>query len=196
MKVSKQQAAENRAAVVNAAGRLFRAYGFDGVGVADITGAAGLTHGGFYGQFDSKGALAEEACDQAFAESLDRLQAHLGGPEDDLARLLDTYLSPRHRDEPEEGCPMAAYAGEIARQPQGLQDRFAAGVARYVDALAEELPGGGAKQRRHRALTILAALVGGMTLARATAVADPKLSAELLAVLNHELGQLAGGNGD
>ena len=29
-------------------------HGFDGVGVAEITRAAGLTHGGFYGQFASK----------------------------------------------------------------------------------------------------------------------------------------------
>jgi TetR/AcrR family transcriptional repressor of nem operon len=162
--------------------------------VAEITRAAGLTHGGFYGQFASKGALAEEACEQSFAESLDRLQARLGGPEGGLDQLLESYLSQRHRDRPDDGCPMAAYASEIPRQPTALQDRFAVGVARYVDTLAEGLPdtGGGAEDVRRRALTILAALVGAMVLARATAQSDPKLSAELLASLRSDLGELAG----
>ncbi len=191
MKVTKQQAAANRAAVVEAAGRLFRARGFGGVGVAEISRAAGLTHGGFYGQFASKDALAAEACDRAFAESLERLEFRLGGPEGGLARLLDGYLSPRHRDRPDDGCPMAAYAAEVARGEPALQDRFAAGVERYVDALAEGLPeGGDAAERRRRALTVLAALVGAMTLARATAATDPELSAELLAAVRQELERL------
>ena len=191
VKVTRQQAAENRAAVVKAAGRLFRAHGFDGVGVAEITRAAGLTHGGFYGQFASKGALAEEACEHAFAESLDWLQTRLGGPEGGLDRLLDAYLSQRHRDRPGDGCPMAAYATEIARQDPALQERFAAGVARYVDALANGLPEGGDDGgRRRRAMTILAALVGGMVLARATASSAPDLAADMLTCLRRELAVL------
>ena len=58
MKVSRERAAENRARVIEVAGRLFREKGFDGVGVADIMKGAGLTHGGFYGQFASKDDLA------------------------------------------------------------------------------------------------------------------------------------------
>src|SRR5687768_14918347 len=81
VKVTKEQAAAHRAAIVAAAGRLFRERGFDGVGVAEITRAAGLTHGGFYGHFASKDALAAEACGQAFAESLARLEARLGRPD-------------------------------------------------------------------------------------------------------------------
>ena len=98
MKVSREQAAANRAAVVKAASRLFRSHGFDGVGVAEITRAAGLTHGGFYGQFASKDALAEEACDQAFAETVNRLQARLdepGGRPSPTARRLPLDLASR-----------------------------------------------------------------------------------------------------
>ena len=46
---------------------------------------------------------------------------------------------------------MAALAAEIPRREEGLQDRFAAGVAAYVDALADELLPGGASQRPRRA---------------------------------------------
>ena len=110
MKVTKEQAAAHRAAIVAAAGRLFRERGFAGVGVAEITRAAGLTHGGFYGHFASKDALAAEACGQAFAESLALLQARLDRPDGDLLRYLDSYLSERHRDRRDGGCPMAARA--------------------------------------------------------------------------------------
>ena len=58
LKVTKEKATENRAALVHAAGRLFRERGIDGVGVAEISKKAGLTHGALYAQFPSKEALA------------------------------------------------------------------------------------------------------------------------------------------
>jgi TetR/AcrR family transcriptional regulator, transcriptional repressor for nem operon len=57
MRVSKQAAAENRRQILTAAARLFREHGIDGVGVDAITEAAGLTHGTFYSQFESKPAV-------------------------------------------------------------------------------------------------------------------------------------------
>jgi len=58
MRVTREQAAANREKIVEVASRLFRKHGFDGIGVADIMKAAGLTHGGFYGHFESKDDLA------------------------------------------------------------------------------------------------------------------------------------------
>ncbi len=196
MKVSKEKAAENRAAIVKAAGRLFRERGFDKVGVAEITKAAGLTHGGFYGHFASKDALAAEACEAAFAESLGRLPADEESPEGALDAFLTRYLSDRHRDRPDAGCPMAAFAGEVARQDPAVQERFGAGVERFFEAVEKRLPerdGEGAADRRARAIAIVSALVGGMALARATAPTDPERSAETLAALRRELGILGGG---
>ncbi|MCE3250352.1 MAG: TetR family transcriptional regulator, partial [Geminicoccaceae bacterium] len=43
MRVSREQAAENRDRIIDAAGRLFRERGFDGIGVANLMKAAGLT---------------------------------------------------------------------------------------------------------------------------------------------------------
>ena len=43
MKVTKSQSAENRQGIVDAAARLYRERGLQGVGVADITRDAGLT---------------------------------------------------------------------------------------------------------------------------------------------------------
>lgn len=55
MKVSKEQVRENRMRIVETASELFRERGYDGVGVAELMSAAGLTHGGFYKHFGSKG---------------------------------------------------------------------------------------------------------------------------------------------
>ena len=191
VKVTKQQAAENRAAVVKAAGRLFRAHGFDGVGVAEITRAAGLTHGGFYGQFASKDALAAEACGQAFAESLARCGPGWTGPVAtcSASRLLS---SERHRDRRDGGCPMAAYATEVPRQDGRCRTnsprvwpfcRRRRGAASCRRGRPERAPpprdyGGRGAGRRHDAGARHGAFV-------------PELSAEILAGLRRELGEMA-----
>jgi len=61
IRVTREQAAAHRERIVQVASTLFRKHGFNGIGVADIMKAAGLTHGGFYGHFASKDDLAAEA---------------------------------------------------------------------------------------------------------------------------------------
>jgi AcrR family transcriptional regulator len=60
-------------------GELFREKGFDGIGVADLMKSAGLTHGGFYGQFDSKEDLAAQACARALGASAERWERLTAG---------------------------------------------------------------------------------------------------------------------
>lgn len=194
MKVSKEKAAEHRAAIVAAAGRLFRERGFDKVGVAEITKAAGLTHGGFYGHFASKDALAAEACGAAFQESLGRLPADEASPDGPLSAFLDRYLTALHRDRPDAGCPMSAFAAEVARQDPAVQARFGEGLERFFEVVEKRLPDTVKEpaERRARAVAIVSALVGGMALARATAQAVPDLSAEILAALRGQLDGFTG----
>src|SRR5918995_2146585 len=75
MRVSRERAAENRDRIIDAAGRLFRERGFDGIGVANLMKAAGLTHGGFYGHFESKEDLEVQACARGLARSSERWNA-------------------------------------------------------------------------------------------------------------------------
>jgi TetR/AcrR family transcriptional regulator, transcriptional repressor for nem operon len=70
MKVSREQAAQNRERIVETAAQLFRERGFEGIGVADLMKEAGLTHGGFYGHFSSKEDLIAEASSRALMRSL------------------------------------------------------------------------------------------------------------------------------
>lgn len=192
MRVSREKAAENRDAIVRAAGKLFRQNGFDGAGVAEITRAAGLTHGGFYGHFTSKDHLAAEACAQSFVSSLKRLEGRAEPQGQRAEGYIEDYLTAIHRDRSDRGCPMPVFAGEVPRQAIEIQQAFAEGVEAYITALAQELAAkrGAAKPARRdrlRAMLVLSSLIGGMALARACAKSAPVLSEELLESLKGEI---------
>jgi TetR/AcrR family transcriptional repressor of nem operon len=177
VRVTRERAAAHRQKVLDAAGTLFRQHGFDGIGVADIMKRAGLTHGGFYGHFDSKEDLAAESCARVLGKQgwLERLA---GAPNPSLEAVVRGYLSPRHRDDPGHGCLLAALGSDVVRQPRSVRRAFTEGLRLRVDALRKLLPGGSAAARRERALATMAGLVGALVLARA--VDDPKLSDEIL----------------
>lgn len=182
MRVSRQQAAENRERIVETAARLFRDRGFDGVGVDAIMKEAGLTHGGFYGHFASKDALAVEAMTQALAGSSARQDRSIG-----LGELVSGYLSGRHRADRANGCAVAALGAEAARQAPTLRKAVATGVRRQIDRIASLLKHGTPAARRRRAITTYAGMVGALTLARA--VDDPALAEEILAAARETFGK-------
>ena len=129
MRLTQKQARQNREAILDAAGRLFRARGFEGVGVAELMEAAGFTHGGFYNHFPSKESLAAEVSAASIARSNERLATsleQLGEP--GLRAYLSDYVSKRHRDNPGAGCTLAALASDAGRQGRDIQARFAAGL--------------------------------------------------------------------
>lgn len=177
MKVSREVAAENRERVLETAGEQFRAQGYDGIGVASLMKAAGLTHGGFYKQFESKEALVREATERALARNhegwRDALDGAAGGGGEAIARLKAWYLSPPHVAARDRGCAFAALAAEAPRHGPELRQTFEAALRRTVDLLVDE---GGLD--RAEAIRTAAQMVGALMLARA--VEDPALSAEIL----------------
>jgi TetR/AcrR family transcriptional repressor of nem operon len=185
MKVSREEAARNRARVVEAAARRFRERGFDGIGVADVMKEAGLTHGGFYGQFASKEELMAEACALAQAQSRElwakRAQAAGGEAFEALARL---YLTPRHRDDPGHGCVVASLGADAARQGPAVRQALTRGIRGAFDLLAGVVRGRTQDLRRRKAIAAYASWVGAMVLARA--VDDDALSREILEAVEHE----------
>lgn len=200
MKVSKTQAAENRAGIVDAAARLYREKGLDGVGVAEITRDAGLTHGGLYRHFESKDALAREACLRAFEWTITPLDAleHTGSATadtdtpadistaDHFRALVHGYLSTSHRDQPGQGCPAAALATDAARAGPAMSEVFAQGVERNIQRFMRVIEGESA-ERRAQTISTLSSMVGALVLARATAAGNPELSEEILQTLREQL---------
>jgi TetR/AcrR family transcriptional repressor of nem operon len=176
MKVSREQAARNREAVVETASRLFRAHGVDGVGIGEVMGACGLTHGGFYNQFGSKDALAAEACAAGLAKSAVRWRGIAAHAQDVPGAITADYVSARNRDAAETGCTLIALGGDAARKGGALAAAFRAGM---LDLLAV-LEGEGGMTRAD-ALARMAQMVGAVLLARS--VDDPALSDEILAAV-------------
>ncbi len=179
MKVTREQAALNRDRVLDVAGRLFRERGFDGIGVADLMKSAGLTHGGFYGQFGSKEELMAEACSRSFDSAVQTwTQVAANADANPLASVTRAYLSRRHRDNPGEGCVMAALGADATRQGSGLRHAVTEGTRRLLDLFASFAPGRSQAVKRERAVVAYASMVGALILARA--VDDATLSDEIL----------------
>jgi TetR/AcrR family transcriptional repressor of nem operon len=183
MRVSREQAAKNRERVLDVASRLFRERGFDGVGVAELMRAAGLTHGGFYGQFASKDDLIAQACERSISAGLERWsRLAADAPRGALRAIAANYLSAAHRDGPGAGCLLAALGTEASRQAAPVRRAVTDGVRSLVAALTRFGPGRSEAARRERAIATFASLVGAMVLARA--VDDAELSDEILAAVS------------
>lgn len=186
MKVTKEQMGLNRERIVQAASQAFRERGFDDVSVSEIMQRAGMTHGGFYGHFASKDALAAEVVTHALGLTVARWQKTLGeGSEGGLQRIIDAYLSTRHRDNPGSGCVIAALSADVSRQSEPVRDAFAQELETLVDTLARFMPGQGEAGKRQAALGLLAQLVGAIVLARA--LGREPLSDEVLAAVSASL---------
>ena len=182
MRVSRDEAAENRERIVDTASRLFREKGFDGVGLDAIMKGAGLTHGGFYGHFESKDDLAAEAVTRALDRSMEKQSRFT-----DLDDLASDYLSERHRANRADGCAIVALGGEMVRQGEDIRRGVTAHVRAQLDRFARLLRHGTAASRRKRAITTLAGMIGALTLARA--VDDQSLSNEILAAARDAFGK-------
>jgi len=186
VRVTRKQAAANREKVLEVASTLFRERGFDGIGVAEIMKRAGLTHGGFYGQFGSKDDLAAETTARVLGKA--GWQERLTGKADpSFGEVVRAYLSPRHRDDPRTGCLFSALGSDAARQPRAVRRAFTDGFRARIDALLRLVPGRSAAARREKALATMAGLVGALILSRA--VDDPALSDEILEETATELGR-------
>ncbi|WP_439814400.1 TetR/AcrR family transcriptional regulator [Zavarzinia sp. CC-PAN008] len=178
MKVSREQVAANRERILQAAGRLFRERGFDGIGLADIMKAAGLTHGAFYGHFESKDDLAAAACASALARLTERWEAQAAASPDTARRgIVQDYLADRHRDDPGTGCLYAALGAEVVRRPPAVRHAATVALKRQVACLEQAARAEGAADPRTTALATMAGMVGALILARM--VDDPALGDEL-----------------
>ncbi len=179
MKVTREQAAENRERIITIAARLFREKGFDGIGVADLMKSAGLTHGGFYGHFASKSDLAAKACERALEHSVEKWSkiADAAG-EEALAALAANYVCEAHRDRPGGGCVFAALGPDAARQEAPVKQALTGGLNRLIGVLERVMPGEAEAERRKAALAAMAQMTGAIMLSRI--VDDEAFSKEIL----------------
>lgn len=177
VKVSPDQSAANRQALLDAAGRLFRQKGIDAVGVAELCAAAGLTHGALYSHFGSKEALAAEAFIYGYEDGRAR-RAKTIGDKPDAEAVIDDYVSARHRDSVSACCPMLASASEAARQSQAFKAQFAEAFSDLSGRL--QSPASRSSESAPLHAVIAASMIGVVSVARALKAADPTLSDQLI----------------
>jgi TetR/AcrR family transcriptional repressor of nem operon len=174
MRYPVEETAAKHERIVREASRLFRERGFDNVSVGEVMKAAGLTHGAFYAHFGSKEELQAAAVAYGQKVSLERVQRSNRKSKESYA---DRYLSRWHRDNPGDGCTMAALAQEVARSTPEVKAALEQGLEEILSAKGDD---------RKEAIFRSAAMIGGVVLARA--VQDPRLSDEILRSVRQRLG--------
>ncbi len=194
MRITKAKARENKERIVAAAAQLFRERGFEGVGVAELMQAAGMTHGGFYNHFESKHALEREACARTLAEAIGPL-AKIGELESGrerraaFAAYVESYL--KHRDTGAQAprCPFVVFGSDMPRQDVATRGVFGKGLRDYLDKVAAALRRKSKKPEETRADAIfaLSAMVGAATLAYGVDEIDRELAQEIRATVRERV---------
>ncbi len=194
--------AKTHADMLATAARMIRGRGLKAPSVSEVMSSLGLTVGGFYGHFESKEALFDEALGTSLRQTWERLLSEVRHqePAERLRSILRRYLSRSHRDigpegtsenrgenrgdnraDSRTGCPLPATLGEIATAGDPYRTTVAAEVEHFAAELSRIItpPQGGADARK-LALGLLVIMVGGISLSRAlagTALSDAILEA-------------------
>lgn len=180
---------EVRKRIIRSARKLFNRCGFENVSVNQIMADAGLTRGGFYSYFKSKGDLYAEALACFFTEPgwkncwegvhVDLAAADVG------PQIVRAYLSRQHFEDVENSCPMVTLPGDVARSSESAKRAFETIFKAMVSVLERGLQNG-SHPRESAARAIAALCVGGMVIARALddrALADDLREASLAVAL-------------
>ena len=188
MRYAETHKQETRKRVVQAAAAAVRAKGPDGVGVAEIMGEVGLTHGGFYAHFPNKEALVVAAIEEAFGQSARRFARMLEGLDAaaSLDAFVDAYVSMDHRANTSGGCPIATLSSDLPRQGPAIRAAYERGVRGLIGRLEGWL----AEDRKRLAPSLLAEMAGAVSLSRAMSedVAAERLLADARTSLKSRMG--------
>lgn len=159
-----------RRRIVAAASAAFREQGVERTGVDEVMRRAGLTHGGFYAHFRDKSELVAEACAEAFDAAVVNLARIAAQPTaGKRARvLIDSYLSPRHRDNRGSGCLVVAVGADMPRLTGAARTGYVQGFVQHIDRLCAALQlARDPEENRDRVTQLMSSLVGALIFARA-----------------------------
>jgi TetR/AcrR family transcriptional regulator, transcriptional repressor for nem operon len=161
---SQAEKARSRERILDAAAVQLRALGLAGVSIGELMKSARLTHGAFYGHFESRDDLIAQALDRALADgNASAIRAgNAKGPRT-LKSFLNAYLSKAHRDNPRSGCAVAALAGDVARVDSRTRDVMTARLEESFDNIATLI---GEEDATEFAISVMCTIVGAMTLSR------------------------------
>ena len=174
MRYSKDHKSETRARIVGNAAVRLRELGAACIGVADLMRDSGLTHGGFYAHFKSRGALVHQAFPHAMGSVGERWKqrADAAPAGEELAAIVNGYLSVRHRDDVGGGCMLPALSHEVARGSAKTRKAFLAKLEEAIAVVADAQSHSLDRAARAQAAGTIATMVGSLLLARAAGKGD------------------------
>jgi AcrR family transcriptional regulator len=168
MRYSTDQKVKARRSIIESGAKVLKTGGFAGVGVDQVAAAAGVTSGSLYSNFSGKEDLLKEIIGEYLGAPY--TDAREGDDIDWHARLkgfLTGYISSYHRDNPAGGCVMPALSADVSRASAGVRRAYQQRMNDLIGKIARALEGGSRRQRRERAWSIVALMVGSLTVARA-----------------------------
>lgn len=139
-----------------------KAHGFAASGMDALAAAAGVTVGSLYKHFSGKDALFAELVRSELQRSAELFDGLPAGDTQALLQLLSGYMSLRHVQSPQAGCPLPGLSAEVARAPHEVRAAFQAGLQRLHEAITQRVGGDAGL-----AWALIAQSVGAVLLARA-----------------------------
>lgn len=152
--------------IMDIAERAARTGGYDGFSFREIAAELGIKPASVHYHFPTKAALGTAIV----AHYTDRFLAALGDADAPAPVLLDRYIAAYRHSVAEENlmCLCGMFGAEIAKLPPPVADTARAFFDRNIDWIAPVLDRLGATDPRAEAKALIAALEGGLVVARAT----------------------------
>src|SRR5215469_14093166 len=160
--------AEIHQKIVKDASQRVRAEGLNGAAVAAVMRDAGLTHGGFYKHFRSKDELLIQSLKEGFQEIIELLvrAGEQASPGEAWKAIVKTYLRPEMCEYPEQGCPLATLAPELARVDRHMKPQIVAELVNYKSHMVPFMPGRRPMEKERAFFAIFSTMIGEIEIAR------------------------------
>jgi len=173
MRYPPDQKLKARAALLAAGMQEMKAAGFDGVGVDALSAAADVTSGAFYSNFANKEEMLRSVIEMALGEPFltETQAAATADRHSQLKRFLTDYLTVRHVEDPGGGCVMPALSADVSRAGHATREAYESKIVALAERVAESLDGR-RSDRERKAWSVIAMMVGAVSIARAMAETD------------------------
>ena len=169
----------SKEAFVQTTQQLLRRQGYAATGLGEIVARSGAPKGSLYFHFPGgKEELAIAAMERSAAQLRDAMAAILNSSEDldeAIGRLIGALAAGLEQSDFADGCPIATVALETASDSEPMRAAAQAAFDSWLQVLRERLLAAGLEPAlaAQRALLVLAAVEGGLILARATRDVTP-----------------------
>jgi TetR/AcrR family transcriptional regulator, transcriptional repressor for nem operon len=178
---SQADKARSRERILEQAAAQVREQGLESVSVSKLMSSANLTHGGFYGHFESRADLLLHALERALNDGRAAFEAKNGSGPQDYSATIRGYLSRKHREARASGCAIAALAGDVARADEPSREAMSGHIEQFVARVGASMGG----EDESQALFAVSALIGALVVSRV--MVDEKRSDAVLAAAKREL---------